>query len=148
MRGRRLAHRPRLRTHRPRLWHLLLGEAELEPPEDDVEQHEHRADGGGLLADGERRGLGNERPGDAVLGLACRLRLGHPRGGPPRSGLREGGDDRLLRPRPRSRSQGDLQALWPARIRFLHRPHVRLEPVGQQADIPPLSAGAQQVSTF
>ena len=56
--------------------------------------------------------------------------------------LREGSDDRLLRSGQRDRPQEHMQEVRPVGIRFMYRPHVRLQPAGQSTDLSPLPSRA------
>lgn len=119
------------------LRHLRLGETAVEPVEDRaVRRHSFLH---GVLPNCQSGGHGAGRPPVQVRRPTTgRLRLRHVGGGLPEPELREGGDDRLLRPGQGDRAEKHLQEVRPVRIRLVHRPYVRLKPAGQSTDLSPL----------
>lgn len=122
------------------LRHLRLGKTAVEPVEDRaIRRHSVH----GVLPNCQSGGHGAGRPVVQVHRPATgRLRLRHVGGGLPEPELREGGDDRLLRPGQGDRVEEHLQEVRPVRIRLVHRPYVRLQPAGQSTDLSPLPSCA------
>lgn len=125
-----------VRTRWSRLQHLRLGKTTMEPPENCASRRyrSHR-----IFIDLEPGGHGTGRPSQQIRAAASRLCFCHFRRGISWSGIGEGDNDRLLRPRPRGWSQEHLQEIRPTGLRLLYRPHVWIESSGQSTDLLTLS---------